>query len=294
MAVTTLTKVTPLQEFRLALSRPESKETLKAALSRTGIDPEKFIVVATAAVEKTPALLQANRQSLYTACKAAARDGLLPDGREAALVVYGKENPTVQYLPMVAGLLKKIRNSGELQSISPHVVRKGDNFRYWIDEHGEHLMHEPSIDDSPREITHAYCIARTKDGGVYIEVLTKGEVDQVRAGSRAKGGPWADWYSEMAKKTAIRRLAKRLPMSSDMEMVFKQDDLVAGPENLSPTPTAAAQDVEPPATRTAKPPRQSRVGKVVAATVVTAPAPEPVPVPEPQSEEPPFEEDIPV
>jgi hypothetical protein len=70
-----------------------------------------------------------------------------------------------------------------------------------------------------------FAIAKTKDGGVYMEVMGRSQIEQVRNVSRAKdNGPWGPWYSEMARKTVIRRLSKRLPMSTDLEAVMHRDD----------------------------------------------------------------------
>ena len=65
----------------------------------------------------------------------------------------------------------------------------------------------------------------TKDNGVYIEVLRMSEIKKIRSVSRsANNGPWAQWFEQMAKKSAIRRLAKRLPMSTDIENIIQRDD----------------------------------------------------------------------
>jgi len=51
------------------------------------------------------------------------------------------------------------------------------------------------------------------------------EIEKVRNISRAKNSsPWQEHWGEMAKKTVIRRLAKRLPMSTDLEEVIRRDD----------------------------------------------------------------------
>jgi len=51
------------------------------------------------------------------------------------------------------------------------------------------------------------------------------QVEQIKKVSRSKdNGPWGSFPEEMMKKTAIRRLSKRLPMSTDLEMVIKRDD----------------------------------------------------------------------
>lgn len=198
------------------------------------VSAEKFSRVVQTAVMQSPDLLNADRTTLLAAAMRAAQDGLLPDGKEAAFVTFRKNVGTkdqpkwivaVQYMPMIKGILKQIRNSGELASLSPHVVRQGDEFEYWIDENGEHLKHRPAL-SGEGDITHAYCVAKMKDGAVYIEVMTRGEVERVRKASRASsGGPWTDWFDEMARKTAMRRLAKRLPSSTDIEGLFGDDDI---------------------------------------------------------------------
>jgi recombination protein RecT len=48
-------------------------------------------------------------------------------------------------------------------------------------------------------------------------VLTKREVDKYRARSKTgKWGPWRDDYDAMALKTAVRRLFRWLPKSTEM------------------------------------------------------------------------------
>lgn len=238
-------RVTPFQEFRSALTALESQ--FKLALP-SHIPADKFIRIVQTAVQTNPKLLEADRTSLYAACMKAAADGLFPDGREAALTPF---KTTVVYIPMMAGILKKVRNSGELASLTANVVHEKDGFKYWIDEKGDHINHSPTLNDDRGDIVRVYAVAITKDGANYIEVMSRAEVEQVRNCSRAKdSGPWRDWYGEMAKKTAIRRLSKRLPMSTDLESVIKADDVIY---ELPPSEAPAEQ------TTTAR-----RLGKLIA------------------------------
>ena len=188
------------------------------------IKVDKFTRVAQTAILTNPSLLELERNSLFAACLKAAEDGLLPNGKEAALVPFkGKAT----YMPMVQGILKKVRNSGELQSIMADIAMEGDEFEYWIDENGPHLKHRIDFKKAERgEPVAAYAVAKTKDGGVYIEVMTMEQVKAVKNASRSKdSGPWAgDFADEMAKKTVIRRLSKRLPMSTDLEDTLARDD----------------------------------------------------------------------
>lgn len=194
---------------------------LKAALP-PHVSVEKFSRVTMTAIQQTPALMNADRRSLFGAVVRLAQDGLLPDGREAAIVMFGDK---AQAMPMVAGILKKVRQSGELSNIVAHVVYEADDFIYRLgdDESIEHRP--PPLDRDRGKPIGAYAVATLKDGSKVREVMTLAEIERVRAVSRSgKSGPWVAWWSEMARKTVIRRLSKRLPMSTDIEAEFERDE----------------------------------------------------------------------
>jgi recombination protein RecT len=185
------------------------------------VSPEKFVRVVATAISSNPDLQKADRESVLSAAMKCAQDGLLPDGREAALVTYGNK---AQYLPMIAGVLVKVRRSGELLTIGAHVVYEKDVFTYVLGDE-ERIEHKPYLDGPRGKAIAVYAVAKTKDGGVYREVMSLEQVSQVRNVSRAKNnGPWVQWWDEMARKTVLRRLAKRLPMSTDLQQVFQRDD----------------------------------------------------------------------
>lgn len=208
----------PIVEIRQQLDKMDGE--FQCALP-PHITVEKFKRVAMTSVQGNPNLLRADRRSLFGACVKCAQDGLLPDGREAALVIFGNY---VQYIPMVAGILKRIRNSGELKTITARIVHRNDEFRCWVDDTGEHILHEYDLFAERGDIVGVYARAETKDGGIYLEPMTKKEVEKVRAVSRSSAkGPWVDWWEEMARKTAIRRLSKRLPMSTDLDDMLNRE-----------------------------------------------------------------------
>lgn len=214
-----IAKIKPIEEVRMSLAKMQDQFALALPPK---ISPERFVRVVMTAIGQNPGLVGANRQSLYASCMKAAQDGLLPDGREAALVLFGQD---VAYMPMVGGILKKVRNSGELATITSQMVCKNDRFRFWIDGDGEHIDHEPLMFGERGEAIGVYALAKTKDGAIYVEVMDKAQVMAVKGASRAKSGPWTGAFEhEMWRKTAIRRLAKRLPMSTDLETVIKRDD----------------------------------------------------------------------
>jgi phage RecT family recombinase len=211
----------PMNELRTQVARMEGQWT--AALPKH-ISVEKFQRVVMTAVMNSPSLVSVERRSLWNACTQAAQDGLLPDGREGAIVPF---KGRAKWMPMYAGLIKKARNSGEIASIVARVVYDGDKYRYWIDEDGEHLIYEPADNPDLAVIKRVFAMVKLKDGTLLVEPMSRGEVEKVRAVSQTghdKGAPWDIWWEEMAKKTAIRRLSKRLPTSPDLEQVIARDD----------------------------------------------------------------------
>ena len=190
------------------------------------IPVDRFIRTAITAVQMNPDLLTTERKSLLASCMKAAQDGLMIDGREAALVIFKSKT---QYMPMVAGLLKKARQSGQVSSISAHVVYERDQFDYELGDN-ERIVHKPLIAAERGKPIAVYAIGRMIDGGVYREVMSVAQVEKVRSVSRTKNsGPWETWWDEMARKTVIRRLAKYMPSSTDLDQVLGRDDDQGGP-----------------------------------------------------------------
>lgn len=237
------TALTPIAAMRGTLEK--MKPDFQSALPPQ-IPVEKFIRTTLTAIQMQPELLDTDKRSLLGACMKAAQDGLIPDGREAALVIFkSKEGPKTQYMPMVGGILKKIRNSGELASISANVVYEKDQFEYELGDY-ESIKHKPFLGAERGQAIAVYAIARTKDGAVYREVMSVNDVEKVRAASRAgQYGPWVQWWDEMARKTVIRRIAKRLPSSADVDAVIEADNEASGfvqRETIDITPPAPSID----------------------------------------------------
>lgn len=227
MSAVPQTRDDPAGAIRRSLTSATMRAQLQAALPEH-VTVDKFCRVVMTAVQSNYLLLQADQMSLLKSCMEAAADGLLPDGREGAIVPYRdrKNNRvTAQWQPMVWGLVKLVRQSGELRDIGVEIVRDSDKFERWIDEDGPHFKHTPSLtsDGAPVGV---YAYARTKDGGFYIEYMSWTEIEKFRSLSKAKSddGPWSTWTEEMAKVRPIKRLCKRLPMSTDAVEAFRRDD----------------------------------------------------------------------
>lgn len=226
------------------------------------VDPARFVRVVMTAVQMTPSLLDADRRTLFASAMRASQMGLLPDSREGAIVTFKNQ---AQFMPMVAGIMKLVRNSGEISTWSVQAVYENDQFDFCLGDE-EHITHKPSLSNRGKLIA-VYSIVTMKDGEKSREVMSVEDVNAIRARSRSgNSGPWVSDYSEMAKKTVVRRHSKRLPLSTDIDGMIKEDDELFMPEQAAPE---AAQEPEKPSA--AK--RPSRLQKV--AEQAPAPAEQP-------------------
>lgn len=211
-------ELTPAQAVKKSIVQMEP-EFAKALPGH--IDPKKFVRVIQTAITTNPKLMECNRMSLLAACTKAAEIGLFPNGTEAALVPYADK---VQFMSMIAGKLKLARNSGEIKTMDSQIVYKNDEFDYYTDENGVHLKHRPNLFEERGEIIAAYAIGETKDGGVYVEVVTNDQIKAIESTSKGKNTPWkGPFRSEMIRKSVLNRLLKRMPTSSDIDMDAEND-----------------------------------------------------------------------
>ena len=189
------------------------------AVLPSNIPYDRFIgVIKTACITNT-SLLLANKQSLFISALKCAKDGLLPDGRESAFVMF-KGN--VSYMPMIAGIIKKLHNAGDITSLSSAVVYEADEFDYELGDN-EFIRHKPTLGKVKGDKKCVYAIAKTKYG-IYREVMSISDIEYIRTKSQQPNGIWSSFWEEMAKKTVIRRLSKKLQLSSDSAAVIRSVD----------------------------------------------------------------------
>lgn len=257
--------LTKMDEFQSAINSSGFKEALKSMLP-AHITPEKFTSVALSAIQRNPGLLDLDRASLFIACTDCAKDGLMPDGREAAFI---PSKGRVRYSPMVAGIMKKVRNSGEISTIDAQVVYELDEYDSWTDEKGQHFKHKKGRGNRGNPfLTYAYAI--TKDGGFYFEELDEEQMAAIEACCTSKtSSPWkGSFRGEMKRKSALHRLCKyRLPSSTDIIGVIHRDDDMYEFDNNKKETSKEEEKRNPDKTKEQK----SNLEKVVEEKVQTKP-----------------------
>lgn len=114
------------------------------------------------------------------------------------------------------GLIELAYRSGKVKAISAHCVYESEKDTVRITrENGRYAVHHPFSFSAPSgKMIAVYATAEVDGFGAFTEVLRFDEVEKVRKGGKAPNSPaWQNHYEAMAKKTAIRRLAKFLPKS---------------------------------------------------------------------------------
>jgi recombinase, phage RecT family len=227
---------------QLALIQKDLAEQLAPAkaILPSHVSFDKFTNAAAVALATNADLFDADRQSVINALSSCAKDGLIPDGREAALVVYkttlpnGQRVRRAQYMPMIDGVMKRVRQSGEVSIIATRVLYKNDKFRVWMDENGEHIFYEPNMLDRG-EMIGAFAYAKMRSGELQFEVMNIEDIEKVRAASKnSDKGPWVNWYESMSRKSVMHRLGRRLPNNSEiMEMLERGQEMVWQKEKTS-------------------------------------------------------------
>jgi len=221
----------PAQTVSSALAKRQNTiggliEGLKPQIARAlpkHMEPDRLARIALTVVRQNPKLAECNPESFLGALMTCAQLGLEPGPLgHAYLVPYGNE---VTFIPGYRGLIELARRSGIVRRFVGRAVHAHDEFDY---EYGlfESLKHKPALGE-PGDFTHAYAVLWVSGADPDFEVMNKPQIDAVRARSRAsKNGPWVSDYEEMAKKTVIRRLAKRAPMSVEFVQAVNNDENV--------------------------------------------------------------------
>lgn len=227
----------------------EEVEPMKREFSKMlppHIPVERFVRVVMNAIQATPRLAMCDRQSFWNACMMAAEDALLPDKREGAIVPFkkGKDDEggspggpgdyVATWIPMVLGVRKLIRQSGEISDLNVQLVYV-DEMRAGAFVH--RLGDDPALkherlpfdgDPAARPVYAGYSLAWNKDRVLYVpEVMFENEIMAVARRSKSfKAGPWSDplFALEMRKKTVTKRHFKQLPTSRDLDRVLGRDD----------------------------------------------------------------------
>jgi len=225
-------------DLRKLITGDNMKKQFEAALPKH-LSPDRFCRIAITALTKTPKLVDCTQESLFACLLTLSSFGLEPDGRRAHLIPYGNQCTLIIDWK---GLAELAMRSGVIAKLHADIVCENDTFTYSMGEVTEHGINFKQ----PRgEMYAAYAMAQTKTGEKFFCVMSKEEIEAIRKRSRSgSNGPWVTDFSEMAKKSAFRRLSKWLPLSAEFRDATEKDDEA---NEIDVTPQKALSfDVSPP------------------------------------------------
>lgn len=223
------------------VAEPRAIEVLKTELAARegdllavlppGMDVQRFMRVSLLAVSKNPDLLKCTPGSIIRSIVEAAEIGLEPTGslNRAWLIPFkdkDKPKPEAQLMIGYQGYADLMRDSGKVKRVTAEVVYEGDHFKVVKGTADPHIEHEPAYKtEDPTKITYVYAVAFFGDGEQQFEVMTRDQVEAIRAKSRQRNGPtWTQSWPQMARKTLIRRLANYVPLTARAVEAIARDD----------------------------------------------------------------------
>lgn len=185
-----------------------------------GMAIDRFLMQVRVALNRNPDLQACSPSSLIGAVLEAADLGLDPSGRlgSAYLVPFKGQ---VTLVPGYRGLIDLAARSGLVRSINAWAVFEKDHWENRAGYTPRHIPYEPKASEpqDPGEWYLVWARARLAGGVTESEVMRRREVEAVKArspGARSPKSPWngsPEDQIEMAKKTVLRRLLKKSPLS---------------------------------------------------------------------------------
>lgn len=201
---------------------------------------DKFLATASK-VANDFKLANCNVNSIIDACVTVAQLNLdLSPALSHAYIVPFKGH--VQLIVSARGYTALLARTG--WKIKSYIVNEDDEFDYVIDGFEETIKFKKNIDSENEKFKYAVALAKSPDGTLYIEIMNSKQIDKHRkVSSNQKGakptGVWADWFDEMAQKTVIKKLVKKLPMGEEIANVVDADDKAIEAEIVKDEPKEA-------------------------------------------------------
>jgi recombination protein RecT len=210
-----------------------------------GLEARRFARILVTEVTRNPELLECTQASLLRALLQSAQLGLYPDSQvgHAYLIPFKdkkKDTLEAQLLTGYKGLVVLAYRSGQVAQIAARVVHENEPFELEFGSN-ERLVHKPCLHGEPGDPYAVYMYAKIRGGGEVIEILTRADVEKARRASKAPDSPaWKNWEPEMWRKTAMRRGAKWLPLSSEDARLIAREEA----EDLPDAPSSPLLELD--------------------------------------------------
>ena len=203
---------------------------IKKALPNT-ITPERFSRIVLSAISNNKQLQQCTPNSFLAGMMNAAQLGLEPNtplGQAYLIPRKNKGTLEAQFWIGYKGLIDLAYRSGQVKTIYAEAVHENDEFEYELGLEPK-LVHKPAIKDRG-EVIYYYAVFKLVNGGEGFTVMSKEDItrhmNRFSKAANAGFSPWQTNFSEMAKKTVIKKVLKYAPLSTDIMRKIAEDETI--------------------------------------------------------------------
>lgn len=187
-------------------------------LKQANISPDVFLASYRLAMAKNPEIARCTPVSLMLALMDSAKIALPPDGKKAAIVPYKGE---ATFVPMRDGIVDVMGRSG--YHVSAQVIYEGEDDPEILDYDlgsDPFVRFKPPLNrDDSAKVIGAFAVVTSKNGnGKWVELCSEKDLVKIRRMSKTDKVRKA-WPGEMDRKAPLRRVAKFLPSTPELEIL---------------------------------------------------------------------------
>lgn len=235
-AVATIRKPTRLEQFMGDVLPADQRDDFYAVLPRH-ISPDRFERALANVLMNNPEMMAADPRLIFREISKVVGLGLMLDPQLGeAYLIMGWNGKTRQKEPQVRigykGLIKLAKQSGEILNIYAREVHEKDEIEC-VQGDENRLIHKPKLFTDRGPVVGYYAAVRFRNGEFDFEPMDIPQVHAIRDRSdgwkafsegKIKSTPWSTDEGEMAKKTVLRRLSKRVSQSPELNAAISIED----------------------------------------------------------------------
>ena len=240
------------QNIMQMLGAEKNKKQLSALVGKH-MTCDRRLALCINSIRRTPKLMECDSQSVLGAMMSSAGLGLEINTptQQAWLIPYAKnskvgdkwiKNYECQFQIGYRGFITLAYRSPVVESIEAEAIHENDHFVHM--QGSKAFLEFKKTLKNRGDLIGAYCLVKMKDGAEVALVLPLEEIykareksetykalrdavctaadgkDKVKAQKKFDETPWVMWEDDMAAKTVIKRIVKRLPMSSNDPVIL--------------------------------------------------------------------------
>lgn len=264
-AVATLRQPTKLERFMGDVLPADQRDSFYAVLPRH-ISPDRFERALANVLMNVPEMMAADPRLIFREISKVVSLGLMLDPQLGeAYLIMGWNAKTRQKEPQVRvgykGLIKLAKQSGEILNIYAREVHEKDEIEC-VQGDENRLIHKPRLFTDRGPVVGYYAVVKYKSGEIDFEPMSLAQINEIRdrsdgykafADGKIKSTPWSTDHGEMAKKTVLRRLSKRVSQSPELNDAISIEDRAEfsafdrGPAQVPPPAAPRRQVAQQPA-----------------------------------------------